>query len=102
MSVNDNFQLLVVTEGLAPGERLWFGEGLMGPLCTAADVLMEARLIADWSIACAGCHPKDTQEYLEKEQVTIVRNEAMVALLIAGLAHTPPPAPFDPTNILDA
>lgn len=100
----DNFQLLFRIEGLNPGELLWIGYGLMGPLMTTADVFVDAGIIpADaWSIACADCHPKDTECWLKETGQTIVKDERKVAILIASLNRPRPSAPADPTDILDA
>ena len=88
----ETFQLLVQTEGLAPGELLWIGNGAMKPLGTTAEALAAARLIpADgWTIACGACHPKDTEEFLRATGQRIVKDERKVQILIAALSRTQP------------
>jgi hypothetical protein len=85
----DTFQLLIAVEGLQPLEVLWFGEGLMSPLMTTADALTTARIVPrdGWYIACSGCHPIDTAEWLAATGLTIVKDERKVALLIDALAR---------------
>src|SRR3954447_1680169 len=93
--MNDTFQLLVKTEGLNPTDPteprplLWLGKGAMPALLTTAEALVKARIIpADaWSIACDGCHPRDTEEFLALGNYVIVKDEPKVALLIQALAR---------------
>lgn len=89
MTKTETFQLLIASEGLRPYGVLWFGEGEMGPLVTTAGSLRDARIIPPdgWYIACSGCHPIDTAEWLAATGLTIVKDERKIAILIDALAR---------------